>query len=176
MHSIRCNLLLHMESCLLVCLLVMSPAKKLNWSRCADKRPGWCVKGPVSFLNWGPTSSHSTEPITNSFIQLAKLKLTTVDRCSVPNCTYHYAFNYYQSYYNWCRIFWIFDINMHKMWLQKLFSIIIIAILALYLLSLSVCLPQASVVLKWLNRAFWHGSFLQPILHCFVRKFEFVQN
>jgi len=53
---------------------------------------------PLSFLQAGcpsgrPTNSvkalkaQCTEPITNSFVQIAKLKLTTIDNSSSVNCT-----------------------------------------------------------------------------------------
>jgi len=47
--------------------------KKLNRLRCANSRPRSCINGPVRFLNQHEWIS---------------------DRCSAPNCTYHYAFQY----------------------------------------------------------------------------------
>jgi len=40
---------------------------------------------------------------------------------------------------------------------------------------LSVCLPQVGVLLKWLGSScFWHGCFFRPVLHCVIRKFEYI--
>jgi len=40
---------------------------------------------------------------------------------------------------------------------------------------LSVGLPQVGVLLKWLGSScFWHGCFFRPVLHCVIRKFEYI--
>jgi len=45
-------------------------------------------------------------------------------------------------------------------------------------LAMALCLSQVGVLSKRLNESgwFWHGSFIPPIVHCIVRKFDYRQK
>jgi len=99
-HSIRCSLLQHMQSGLSLGHK-SEPCKNLKRSICANSRHGWCIEGPVRFCSTtehcatGFCAAHCTyQRFARSVcrtVQFNKLQERISDRCSVPNCTYHYA-------------------------------------------------------------------------------------
>jgi len=70
------------------------PVKKLNWSRKLTADLGGASTSLSDSWTGVPQQNsmplglvRCTAPITNSFIQFAELKLTTVHRCNSANCT-----------------------------------------------------------------------------------------